>query len=121
MKHIYIFGTIFFTVYGQLILKWRIGYYGAFPENFKEKLLYFVPVLFDIFILSGFLAAFLASLSWIAAMTEFELSYAYPFMSLSFVIVFIFSVLMFGETLNWSKVIGVSFILLGIFISSRDL
>lgn len=38
MGYIYIFGTIFFTVYGQLILKWRIVQYGALPETLADKI-----------------------------------------------------------------------------------
>jgi hypothetical protein len=40
MNYLYIFGTIFFTVYGQLILKWRIGLYGTLPEMLGDRLLF---------------------------------------------------------------------------------
>ena len=33
MGYIYIFGCIFFTVYGQLILKWRLSLKGAMPAD----------------------------------------------------------------------------------------
>ena len=40
MNYLYIVGTIFFTVYGQLVLKWRISGYGALPELFNEKIIF---------------------------------------------------------------------------------
>lgn len=92
MAHLYIFGTIFFTVYGQLVIKWRIPNYGHLPEATLEKLIFLLKLFLDPFILSGFVSAFVASLCWMAAMTKFELSYAYPFMGLTFVVVFISSV-----------------------------
>ena len=32
----YIFVTVGLTVYGQLILKWRIGVHGALPGGFRK-------------------------------------------------------------------------------------
>lgn len=121
MGYLYIFGTIFFTVYGQLILKWRINSFTALPADFMDKIIFLFKLLFDPFIFSGFAAAFIASFFWMAAMTKFELSFAYPFMSGAFVLVFILSVLLFQETLTWQKLLGLSLIVVGIFISSRSI
>lgn len=116
MGYLYIFGTIFFTVYGQLILKWKIDQYGGLPELWKDKFIFLIQLLLNPLILSGFLSAFIASLFWMAAMTKFDISYAYPFMSLSFVLVFLLSVLLFGEPLTIKKVMGISFIVFGIIV-----
>ncbi len=51
--YIYIAETILFTVYGQLVLKWRIVKYGAMPEEFSAKLVFLFKLLFDPFIFSG--------------------------------------------------------------------
>ena len=115
----YIFSTIVFTVYGQLVLKWRISHYGELPLSFYDKLQFLVGLLLDPLIFSGFLAAFLASLSWMAAMTKFELSYAYPFMSLNFVIVLLLSVWFLSEPLSISKVLGVMLIVTGTVIAAQ--
>ena len=55
MGYLYIMGTVMFTVYGQLILKWRIERYGSLPDPFGGKLFFLLKLLFDPFILSGFL------------------------------------------------------------------
>jgi multidrug transporter EmrE-like cation transporter len=62
----------------------------------------------------------LASLTWIAALSKFELSFAYPFMSLSFVLVFALSWYFFGETFTWAKVVGLALIVAGVTISVRN-
>ncbi|MFW2524733.1 EamA family transporter [Aliarcobacter butzleri] len=122
MGYFYIFGTIFFTVYGQLILKWRISTIGiSLPNEFLDKILFLFKLVFDPFIFSGFASAFIASFFWMAAMTKFELSYAYPFMSGAFVLVFILSVLLFNEVVTWQKILGLTFIVIGIFITSRSI
>ncbi len=82
----------------------------------RDKFIFIIQLLLNPFILSGFLSAFVASLFWMAAMTKFDISYAYPFMSLSFVLVFLLSVFFFGEPITFQKVMGVSFIVLGIIV-----
>ena len=119
MALLYIFGTILFTVYGQLIIKWRIPFHGALPGELTEKIVFLLKLFFDPFILSGFVAAFLASLCWMAAMTAFDLSYAYPFMGLNFVLVFLASAILLSEQVTMYKVVGLILIVLGIVISSR--
>ena len=119
MGYIYIFLTLVLTAYGQLILKWRLNLYGAYPAQFKQQLLFLIKTLIDPYIISSFAAAFLASLTWIAALTKFDLSYAYPFMSLSFIIVLLFSYFLFNEPLTFNKSIGILFIMAGLYIASK--
>lgn len=120
MGYFYIFGTILFTVYGQIILKWRINDVGALPENITDKVIFLIKLLFDPWIFSGFFAAFIASFFWMATMTKFDISYAYPFMSSAFVLVFLLSVLLFQEPVTWQKIIGLILIVIGIIVTSRS-
>ena len=119
LDYLYIAATIGFTVYGQLILKWRIRTFGPLPAAFFEKLKFLVSLLFDPAIFSGFAAAFVASLAWMAAMTKFDLNQAYPFMSLNFVIVLILSSWLLSEPLSVQKVLGVTLIVIGTVVAAR--
>ncbi len=60
---IYIIGTIFFTVLGQLLIKYKIGSLEGFPENQSliEKGLSLIQLLLNPFIFFGFASAFIAS------------------------------------------------------------
>ena len=53
------------------------------------------------------------------AISKLELSQAYPFMSLNFVVVISLSVILFGENLNIYKITGLALIIVGVFIVSR--
>src|SRR5882762_4539330 len=117
--YIYIVATIGLTVYGQLILKWRIVKFGPLPVDTLEKLKFLLLLLFDPAIFSGFAAAFLASLAWMAAMTKFDLSHAYPFMSLTFVLVLVLSGWLLSEPLSVPKVLGVAMIVVGTVVAAR--
>ncbi|MCL1825323.1 MAG: EamA family transporter [Betaproteobacteria bacterium] len=119
LDYLYIFVTIAFTVYGQLILKWRIAQFGSLPTGLTDKLKFLVSLLFDPAIFSGFVAAFLASLAWMAAMTKFDLSHAYPFMSLNFVVVLLLSGWILSEPMSFQKTIGVALIVIGTVVAAR--
>lgn len=116
---LYIAMTVFLTVYGQLVIKWQVDLAGNFPPDLGQKALFIARLLLNPWVISSFAAAFLASLFWMAAMTQFELSFAYPFMASSFVLVMIFSIMFMGEAFSWYKVIGTLTIFLGLFIVTR--
>jgi len=121
MGYIYIFGTLIFTVYGQMVLKWRIiGLNFELPKGkITDITLGFFKFLFDPFILSGFVSAFIASIFWIMAMTKFEITFAYPFMSLAPALVFVLGILFLGETFTLGKLLGLIVIIFGIILTVK--
>jgi multidrug transporter EmrE-like cation transporter len=119
MGYVYIALTVLLTVYGQLVLKWLVNQAGSMPATLTGKGTFLLGIVLSPWALSAFLSAFLASLAWMAAMTRFQLSYAYPFMSLNFVLVLLLSVWFFQEPLTLPKVVGLAFIVLGITIGSQ--
>jgi undecaprenyl phosphate-alpha-L-ara4N flippase subunit ArnF len=121
MRYLYVFATLFFTVYGQMILKWRILKLGfSLPDAaIVDKLMALFRLVFDPFILSGFLSAFIASLCWMAAMTKFQITEAYPFMSLAPAIVFLLGIWLLGETFTIGKVAGLILIIIGLIVTVK--
>jgi multidrug transporter EmrE-like cation transporter len=119
MDYAYILGTILFTVYGQIVVKWQVSLAGPMPTEIVERAIFMLKLLFNPWILSSLTGAFLAFLCWVGAMTKFELSYAYPFTSLSFVLVLVMSAVFFRESVNVPKILGIVFIFAGILLGSR--
>jgi drug/metabolite transporter (DMT)-like permease len=116
--YLFIALTIAFTIYGQMVLKWQMTG-KTLPEGLLPKVLFLAQQYLNPWILSGLVAAFLASMCWIAVTTRFELSFAYPFTSLSFVIAMFLAVLFFKESINLYKVSGTLVILIGLFLITR--
>ena len=54
-----------------------------------------------------------------AAMTKLQLSHAYPFMSLAFVLVLIFSGVFFQEPITTPKIIGIALVVAGLIVGSQ--
>ncbi len=120
MGYVWVLATVVLTVYGQLAFKWRIDESGDFPAVTRERVDYAVRFLIDPWVISVFAAALVASGTWAAALSRFELSFAYPFMALSFVLVLLLSAILFSEGVTAPKVIGVALIVAGIVIGSQS-
>lgn len=119
MGYLFMALMVLLTVYGQMIFKWQIDQLEAFPPDLGGKAVVLLRFLLRPWVISAFLAAFLASLAWMGALLHFDLSYAYPFTSFSFALVLVLSVIFFGEQLTWAKMAGIAIIALGIFVGSR--
>ena len=119
MGYLYVALTLLLTVYGQLVMKWQISKAGPLPTTATAKLLFLLTQFLNPWILSGLVAAFLASMCWMAAMTIFELGQVYPFMSLTFVIVMLLSAVLFGEALSLSKALGILLVCSGLVVLTR--
>ena len=119
MNYLYIAITIALTVFGQIAIKSQVLKAGALPEAGGDKLVFLIKLLLNPWIIAAFAAAFLASITWMGALTKFPLSHAYPFMSLCFVIVLGLSAWLFNEPLSIARVAGVGLICLGTIIASQ--
>ena len=121
MHFLYVACTVIFTVYGQMILKWRINElnWTMIEGNLFQKGKHYLELLFDPFILSGFIAAFIASVFWVFAMSKIEITTAYPFMSLSTALVFVLGIFILNETFTVGKVAGLTLIALGTIVTVK--
>ena len=122
INHLYILLTIVFAVSSQLIIKWQMTKVTLSDSlGIYDKFIFAFNMLLNPYILLSIVLTLLSGLSWIIAMTKFDISYAYPFTALGFVLILFFSSLLFDETISIYKFLGVVFITIGIFIISKDM
>jgi len=119
MSYLFIFLTIILTVYAQIVIKWQVTNAGDLPVDILDKLWFLIGLLLNPWVVSAFFGAFLGSLTWMAALTKLELSHAYPFIGLTFVLVLFISGFLFQEPITLSKLIGVGLVVLGIVVGSQ--
>ncbi len=121
MAHTYIFATVLLSIYTQLVLKWQLGKMPSLPASLSGKLIYLLTLISEPWILSTLVATFIGGVSWMAALSKFPVSYAFPFVSLAFVGVLVFDNILFNESITVVKVLGMSLIVSGLVISSSQL
>lgn len=114
-----VFCTVFLTVCGQFIIKWQVLRAGIFPATPEEKLRFILQLLLNPWVIGTFVAAFLASITWMLAMTKLPLSHAYPMTASTFVLVVLGSAIAFSEPITLLKLIGLALIVAGIFVGSQ--
>lgn len=122
INHFYLLLAISFGVISQLIIKWKMSAYSFNDyDTIYDKFIFAFSMLLNPYIIISLIFTLLAGVTWMIAMTKFDISYAYPFTTLGFVFVFIFSIILFNEPVNTYKVFGLICIVLGLIISSKGM
>ncbi|NOT87231.1 MAG: EamA family transporter [Lysobacter sp.] len=106
--------TIILTAYGQLMLKWEVGRQVEPLFPWMREWPQVLQLLSRPGVISALVAAFAASLCWMLALKSLDLSQAYPFMALTFLVVSLAAVPLFGESITPLKSVGLVMIVLGI-------
>lgn len=107
------------TVAANLMMRAGVDRAGGFPAQLKSSLGAIMKLLSQPLFDLGCLFYVMASLIWFHIISTQPLSVAYPLLvSLTFIFVTLGAVLIFHESLNTIKIIGIAVILIGIFILS---
>ena len=122
LNHFYLLLAILLGVVSQLIIKWKMSAFSFDNyETWQEKFSLAFSMLLNPYIIIALVLTLLAGVTWMIAMTKFEISYAYPFTLLGLVLITIFSVVFFGENFNTYKFSGIVLIILGIVVISKGM
>jgi len=74
--------------------------------------------LFNVFVALGYMALLLRAFIWVLALRKLPLSFAYPALSISFILVFLVAFYFFNEPLTANKVTGSLLIITGVVLIS---
>jgi len=116
-KILLIIGVLIGTA-GQLFMKHGVnalGGLGVFPDKFSML----VGVFTSPYIIAGLFFTGIGMLMWITVISNLELSFAYPFMSISYIIILFFGWILFSEDVNALRIAGIAFIVCGVVVISR--
>jgi uncharacterized membrane protein len=100
----------------QLLLKKGLMSIGQSPQSFGELTGFFLKACSNIYVILAILLTIVTALSWMQAASKAEISRLYPFMALSYVLVAIFSMLIFKENVTILRWIGIVAICIGVFL-----
>ncbi|RXJ02944.1 transporter [Anaerobacillus alkaliphilus] len=104
---------------GQVILKIganKLGTLALHPQTLITDLIRMVRVPEIIIGLLFFGSSFVL---WVKVLTKFDLSYAYPMVSLGYINVVVLSYFLFKEPFTTAKIAGIAFIIVGVIILNR--
>lgn len=112
--------AISLTVSGELLLKYGMNQHGVFGLSAGSIIPSLIRIFTNPFILAGFALIFSGSVFWLSVISRVELSYAYPMLSLGYVLTVVASWFLFSEQVTPIRIGGLVIICLGVFVVSRS-
>lgn len=108
------------TVTGELLLKSGMNRHGQLDVSAGTLVPTAIKIFTNPFVLGGFVFVFSGALFWLAVLSRWPLSLAYPLLSISYIIGIAASVVFLKEKITWTHALGVLIIIIGVFLISRE-
>jgi multidrug transporter EmrE-like cation transporter len=104
----------------QLLLKAGMTEIGHFEFSLANVIPVGFKVAGNIPILSGLAAYVLSVAVWLLVLSRVQVSYAYPMLSIGYVVNAIAAYFLFGEALSIARVTGIFIIIAGVYLVSQS-
>ena len=117
---IYILISVLTSAVGQLLLKKGMNNLGSITLSLNQLLPTLWKMVINPYVFIGLVIYLAGTVFWLAALSRVDLSYAYPFASLSYVIMLVASWIMFNEKITLNRLIGTVVIGIGVLLIYRD-
>lgn len=116
LDHGWIFLTVALATYSQLVMKWQMSAVGPLPSGIGDKFVALFHAALNPWVFSALVATFMSGVCWMVTLTKFDLSYAFPFTALNFMVMYLAGILVFGEQASTAKLIGTIAVLSGVML-----
>jgi len=114
-----IFTPIIIGVFGQVMLKIGMMQIGKYSLLQKGIILQYLKIIFNPYVFFGLTAYFISTLFWLYLISRVPLSFAYPMLSLSYIIITVIAVVLFKEQINLYNWLGIGVIMLGLILVTQ--
>jgi drug/metabolite transporter (DMT)-like permease len=112
--------SVLLGVVGQLLLKHGMTVMGQLDIGASGIVAALWRIATSPYVVGGLLIYVSGTFFWLLALNRVDLSYAYPFASLSYVLIFFASWLILHENISPLRVAGMLVICLGVFLVARS-
>ena len=102
---------------GQTSLKYGLNAIGgvSLSDSMSFLKLFQTP-----WVIVGFVLYGLSSILWLDVLSKLDFSLAFPMVGLTYVFTLLIGRFFFGETIGWERMLGVAFIITGVFFLARS-
>lgn len=112
--------TVGLNVAGQFFMKQGMVQIGTIGGSLEVMVNSLARAFLNPYVLGGVGAYGLSSIFWLILLSRVELSYAYPALSLGYVLVTLIGVWVLGENVSTLRWVAVGVICVGVFLLSRS-
>lgn len=116
----YILISVLAGAIGQILLKNGMNKMGAVTLSLGDVGGILLRLASNPYVVGGLFLYACGTVFWLAALSRVDLSFAYPFASLSYVVMLVAAWQLFDEGISLLRVVGTLVIATGVFIISRS-
>lgn len=117
---VYILISVLSGATGQVLLKKGMSSMGPLTLSFDQLFNILWRIGTNPYVVIGLAIYVGGTVFWLAALSRVDLSYAYPFASLSYIVMLTAAWQLFGENITPMRVAGTLVVCLGVFLISRS-
>ncbi len=114
-----IVGVMLNTV-AQLLLKSGMSQIGHFEFNMANIVPIGMKVALNVPIMSGLCTYVMSVAVWLLVLSRVQVSYAYPMLSIGYVVNAVAAYYLFGESMSVMRMSGIFIIIAGVYVISRS-
>ena len=114
-----ILACVVLGVAGQLLLKQGMSADRDAVDRVSEVLPRLAKAALNPVVVCGFLLYGISAVLWLIVLTRAELSWAYPMLSLGYVLVVVLSRVLFHEAVTMARVLGTLVVVVGVWLIAR--
>lgn len=112
--------TVFTNAAAQIMLKKGMNAVGSFSFDLSNIASAFVKTMFNPYVFLGLCTFVISMLSHLVVLSRVDLSFAYPFLSLAYVVVAVYAYFVFKEDVNMIRFAGIALICFGTVLIARS-
>lgn len=112
--------TVFTNAAAQIMLKKGMIAVGSFSFDMSNIASAFVKTMFNPYVFLGLCTFVISMLSHLVVLSRVDLSFAYPFLSLAYVVVAVYAYFVFKEDVNMIRFAGIALICFGTVLIARS-
>jgi multidrug transporter EmrE-like cation transporter len=112
--------TVLTNFLSQIMLKKGMSEINLGSLNTGNVLTAIPSILFNIFVVGGLLVMVISMASHLLVLSKVDISFAYPFLGLSFVLITLWGYYVLSEPMNIYKIAGVAFIVCGVALVAKS-
>jgi drug/metabolite transporter (DMT)-like permease len=120
LEILYILISVLTGAVGQVLLKKGMGSMGPLTLTVSQLWGTLWRIGTNPYVILGLAIYVTGTVFWLVALSRVELSYAYPFASLSYVVMLVASWLLFQENISLMRLLGTLVVGVGVFLISRS-
>lgn len=115
-----IVATVLLNTTSQILMKTGMNQVGTIDFSFNGMGRLAQGFVTNVFVIVGLTTMIISMVTHLMSLSQFDVSFAFPFISLAYVVVLIYGYFVLGENINASRVAGIGFIIFGTVLIARS-